>query len=92
MFATQYAQSNTVHHYDSTVGRTIDKAFPPELDRIVQNDVTTEQFAENACNLEIYGRMNAMALETYLQRQSEQAMKCEQDVWVILVSIWTLTT
>jgi hypothetical protein len=26
-------------------------AIPPELDRIVQNDVTPEQFAENALNL-----------------------------------------
>ncbi len=48
----------------------INNAIPPELDRIVQNDVTPERFAENARNLEIYSRTNAMALGTYLQRQS----------------------
>jgi hypothetical protein len=53
-------------------------AIPPELDRIVQNDVTPEQFAKNALNLEIYSRMNAIALGTYLQSQSEQAEKCMQ--------------
>jgi hypothetical protein len=30
--------------------------------------MTPEQFAENACNPEIYGRMNAMALGKYLKR------------------------
>jgi hypothetical protein len=57
-------------------------AIPPELDRIVQNDVTPEQFAENLNarrNLEIYSRTNAMALETYLQRQSDQAEKCRKN-------------
>jgi hypothetical protein len=59
------------------IDHPIDRAISPELDRIVQNDVTPENFAAN--DLKIYTRTNVMALETYLQRQSEQAAKCRQD-------------
>ena len=50
----------------------------PELGRIVQNGVTPEQFAENARQLEAYSRMNAMALQVYLQRQSQEAEQRRQ--------------
>jgi hypothetical protein len=51
---------------------------PPELGRIVQSGVTPEQFAENARQLEAYSRMNAMALQVYLQRQSQEAEQRRQ--------------
>ena len=50
----------------------------PELGRIVQNGVTPEQFAENARQLEAYSRMNAMALQVYLQRQFQEAEQRRQ--------------
>jgi hypothetical protein len=52
---------------------------PPELGHIVQDGVTPEQFAENARQLEVYSRMNAMALQVYLQRQNQQAEQRRQN-------------
>lgn len=52
---------------------------PPALTRLVHDGVTPEQFAENARQLETYSRMNAMALQVYLQRQAQQAEQRRQD-------------
>jgi len=54
-------------------------AVPSALDRYVQDGVTPEQFAENARQLETFNRVNAMALQVYLQRQSQQAEQRRQD-------------
>ncbi len=53
--------------------------LPPEVARLVQNGVTPEQFAENVRQLESYSRVNAMALQVYLQRHSQQAEQRRQD-------------
>ena len=53
--------------------------IPAPLDRFVQDGVTPEQFAQNARQLESFSRMNAMALQVYLQRQSQQAEQRRQD-------------
>ena len=50
----------------------------PALTRLVQEGVTPEQFAENARQLESFSRMNAMGLQVYLQRQSQQAEQRRQ--------------
>ena len=49
------------------------------FNRFVQDGVTPEQFAENARQLESFSRMNAMGLQVYLQRQSQQAEQRRQD-------------
>jgi hypothetical protein len=54
-------------------------SIPPPLNRFVEDGVTPEQFAENARRLENFSRMNAMALQVYLQRQSQQAEQRRQD-------------
>jgi hypothetical protein len=54
-------------------------AVPAPLNRMLQDGVTPEQFAENARQLETFNRMNAMALQVYLQRQSHQAEQRRQD-------------
>ena len=51
----------------------------PALARLVQDGVTPEQFAENARQLESFSRMNAMGLQVYLQRQSQQAEQRRQE-------------
>jgi hypothetical protein len=52
---------------------------PQPFNRFVQDGVTPEQFAENARQLESFSRMNAMGLQVYLQRQSQQAEQRRQD-------------
>jgi hypothetical protein len=52
---------------------------PPALNRFVQDGVTPEQFAENARQLETFSRVNAMALQVYLQRESQQAEQRRHD-------------
>ncbi len=59
--------------------RELVNAVPPEVNRFIQGGVTPEQFAENARQLENYSRMNAMGLQVYLQRQSQQAEQRRQD-------------
>jgi hypothetical protein len=54
-------------------------AVPQGLNRFVQDGVTPEQFAENARRLETFSRVNAMALQVYLQRESQQAEQRRQD-------------
>jgi hypothetical protein len=83
-------RNNLPNHQDAQ-NRQLTNAMPQELNRIVQNGVTPEQFAENARQLEAYSRMNAMALQVYLERQSQQAEQRRQDELVILVSIWPLS-
>lgn len=90
LFHHMDGRNNPSNHQD-TQSRQLANAMPQELNRIVQNGVTPEQFAENARQLEAYSRMNAMALQVYLQRQSQQAEQRRQDELVILVSIWPLS-
>ena len=52
---------------------------PPALTRFVQDGVTPEQFAENARQLETFSRMNSMALQVYIQRESQLAEQRRQD-------------
>jgi hypothetical protein len=54
-------------------------AVTAPLNHFVQDGVTPEQFAENARRLETYSRMNAMALQVYLQRQSQEAEQRRQE-------------
>jgi hypothetical protein len=63
----------------NTQSNQLANAPPAELARILQNGITPEQFAENSRQLETYNRMNAMALQVYLQRQSQQAEQRRQD-------------
>jgi hypothetical protein len=78
-FLTKWDKWNSRDNPQDTQDLQSTNALLPELNRIIQNDVTPEQFAENARNLENYSRVNAVALarEAYSQRQSEQA---EEDV------------
>ena len=64
-------QSRQNHELTNTV--------PQSLDRFVQDGVTPEQFAVNARQLETFSRMNAMALQVHLQRESQRAEQRRQD-------------
>ncbi len=70
---------NNQFNPQNTQNRQLTNAVPAELNHIIQNGVTPEQFAENARQLETYSRMNAMALQVYLQRQSQEAEQRRQD-------------
>jgi hypothetical protein len=63
----------------NTQNNQLTNGNPAELAHIVQNGITPEQFAENARQLENYSRLNARALQVYLQRQSQQAEQRRQD-------------
>lgn len=54
-------------------------AVPPTFSRFVQDGVTPEQYAENARQLETFSRMNAIGLQVYLRRESQQAEQRRQD-------------
>jgi hypothetical protein len=58
---------------------TQDRRLTTELNQVLLNGVTPEQYAENARRLEAYSRMNAAGLQVYLHRQSEQAERRRQD-------------
>lgn len=62
-----------------TQNRQLTTPLPQELNRIIQNGVTPEQYAETARQLEAYSRVNAMALQVYLQRQSQEADQRRRD-------------
>lgn len=49
------------------------------LDHIIQTGVTPEQYAQNARQLEVYSRMNALGLQVYLQRQNQVAEQRRRD-------------
>jgi hypothetical protein len=77
-----------LHYMDDRNNRSIPQdrqnleltnTIPVTLNRFVEGGVTPEQFAENARQLESFSRMNAMALQVYLQRQSQQAEQRRQD-------------
>jgi hypothetical protein len=53
--------------------------FSAELNHILQNGVSPEQYAENARQLESYRQMNTMALQVYLQRQAQQGVQHRQE-------------
>ncbi|KAI0251365.1 hypothetical protein BJV78DRAFT_484834 [Lactifluus subvellereus] len=63
----------------NTQNRQLTNASSAELNHILQNGVTPEQFAENARQLEHYSRLNAMALQVHLQRQTQLAEQRRQD-------------
>ncbi|KAI9507029.1 hypothetical protein F5148DRAFT_1208971 [Russula earlei] len=69
----QFSPENTQNN------RSTNALSTAELNHILQHGVTPEQFAENARQLEAYSRMNAAALQVYLQRQSQQAEQRRQD-------------
>jgi hypothetical protein len=72
-------RNNDQSNPQNTQNRQLVNASSVELNQIIQNGVTPEQFAENARRLDTYSRMNAMGLQVYLQRQSQLAEQRRQD-------------
>jgi hypothetical protein len=63
----------------NTQNNQLANASPAEMAHVLQNGITPEQYAENVRQLDSYSRMNAMALQVYLQRQTQQAEQRRQD-------------
>jgi hypothetical protein len=70
---------NNQSNPQNTQNTQITNASSVEINHILQNGVTPEQFAENARQLEAYSRINARAFQVYLQRQTQLAEQRRQD-------------
>ena len=79
IFAIVMDGRNNQFNPQNARNRQVSNTLSAELNHILQHGVTPEQFAENARQLESYGRINAAAFQVYLQRQSQQAEQRRQD-------------
>jgi hypothetical protein len=70
---------NNQPNSQNTQNRQLTNASSAELNNILQNGLTPEQYAENARQLEAYSRLNSMGLQVYLQRENQLAEQRRQD-------------